>query len=952
VSFTFILSYVFGNPLLYGTPLIPIAAISALCAFFMGAGLITSSGPGALPLRYMTGSSTQARMLRIFIPLVVGVVLIENIAFFFISSFSPLNDAVQLSASLVIFIIGTVYVVSLASTRLGRALDQAEQELVQKNEELGALNEELTASGEELRQANEELLKNEAVLRESQKENAFLADLLNRSDQPFGVRSVDGKIVMVNRAFEELTGYTARELGGIDPTTELTPPEWRGIERAKLGELERTGTPVRYQKEYRRKDGSLVAVELFVHLVSDSNGKPVQYYSFATDITERKRIEQELRDTHLRLSHHLENSPLAIIEFDAQFRITRWSDEAVRIFGWAAYEVMGKAISEFTWVHEGDVERVAAISADMLSGRAPRNMHANRNYRKDGTVVHCEWYNSAIRDDSGNLISVLSLILDVTERDRAAAERDQKNEELGEMNEELTAAHEELQQHVDELTRAEAELQAASAQRQLALDAAKLGWWHYDPVSRIARYDEQYRTIFGVMGEEKPNDEILATRIHPEDLPALWAKVEAALDPTEPKPYSAEYRINLPDGRVRWIEAHGTVTFEGSGESRRAKSFVGTVEDITGRREADMRLREIRHRLETLILSMRVGILLVLGDKIGLVNQTFCDYFGLREAPGELTGLSSSEMIEKIRDVYLDPDKEVRRINEIVLQGDPVIGEEIAIRGRRMFLRDYIPILFEGKISGRLWYHIDITERKRVEEVLQQNLEELSRREHELSEALAEKEVLLSEIHHRVKNNLSAFISLLSLEGSYDDSPAGITLKKDLQNRARSMALIHETLYRTRKYSTVEMDLYLKTLVGQITGTYALPGGLQVQVEADGIVLDLSRATTCGLIVNELVTNSFKYAFSAPFDCTDTGGRICIITVTLGEEWGKYVLRIRDNGIGLPAGFDARNARSLGLKLVNFLAKHQLRATVDVRSGPGTEFELRFPVNQQHRKDP
>ena len=166
------------------------------------------------------------------------------------------------------------------------------------------------------------------------------------------------------------------------------------------------------------------------------------------------------------------------------------------------------------------------------------------------------------------------------------------------------------------------------------------------------------------------------------------------------------------------------------------------------------------------------------------------------------------------------------------------------------------------------------------------------------------------------------------------------------------MALIHETLYRTRKYSVVEMDLYLKTLVGQITGTYALPGKLQVQVEADGIVLDLSRATTCGLIVNELVTNSFKYAFSAPFDCMGTRGRACTIAVTLWEEGGKYVLCIQDNGIGLPAGFDARNARSLGLKLVNFLAKHQLRATVDVRSGEGTEFELRFPVNQQHRKDP
>ncbi|MGB7789434.1 sensor histidine kinase [Methanoregula sp.] len=165
----------------------------------------------------------------------------------------------------------------------------------------------------------------------------------------------------------------------------------------------------------------------------------------------------------------------------------------------------------------------------------------------------------------------------------------------------------------------------------------------------------------------------------------------------------------------------------------------------------------------------------------------------------------------------------------------------------------------------------DITSRKRVEtelmqknedlnglneeltatqEELRQNIEELSKREQDLNQALAEKEVLLSEIHHRVKNNLTAFISLLSLDGSYVDTVEGRALRKDLQNRARSMALIHETLYRTGKFSNVDMNVYLTTLIGQIAGSYAKSQEIRIDIDILGVVLDLSRASTAGLIIN------------------------------------------------------------------------------------------------------
>ncbi len=243
----------------------------------------------------------------------------------------------------------------------------------------------------------------------------------------------------------------------------------------------------------------------------------------------------------------------------------------------------------------------------------------------------------------------------------------------------------------------------------------------------------------------------------------------------------------------------------------------------------------------------------------------------------------------------------------------------------------------------------DITERKVTEAELEERneelnsaIEELTRRGHGLNEALREKEVLLSEVHHRVKNNLTAFISLLSLESSYDDSPAGLALKKDLQNRARSMALIHETLYRTKKYSRVDMGEYLSTLVEQIVNSYETGKPIMTLVETYGITLDLSRATPCGLIVNEILTNSLKYAFPASFDCATHRGSPCMIEVSLEEDDGSFILAVRDNGVGLPGDLDISTTKTLGLKLVNFLAKHQMKASVEAHSHEGAEFRFRF----------
>jgi PAS domain S-box-containing protein len=154
----------------------------------------------------------------------------------------------------------------------------------------------------------------------------------------------------------------------------------------------------------------------------DDQGNPRGTVASLVDITGRKRAEEQLAELTRRLTFHVDNSPLAVIEWGADMRLVRWSGAAEQVFGWTADEVLGKRMEDLRWIYEEDQPQVADVSGDLQSGANPRRFSANRNYRKDGSVAHCEWYNSSFMDESGKLRSILSLVLDVTERHRAEQE--------------------------------------------------------------------------------------------------------------------------------------------------------------------------------------------------------------------------------------------------------------------------------------------------------------------------------------------------------------------------------------------------------------------------------------------------------------------------------------------------------------------------------------------------
>jgi two-component sensor histidine kinase len=226
-------------------------------------------------------------------------------------------------------------------------------------------------------------------------------------------------------------------------------------------------------------------------------------------------------------------------------------------------------------------------------------------------------------------------------------------------------------------------------------------------------------------------------------------------------------------------------------------------------------------------------------------------------------------------------------------------------------------------------YFRDISERKKAES--------------QLKSIIREKEVLLKEIHHRVKNNLQVISSLLSLQSAHADDQRTVELFRESQNRVKSMALVHERLYRSENMIEVDFGEYVRTVVVQLARSYGT-GHVNCFVDADDVRLTVDAAIPCGLIVNELVSNALKHAFPG-----QDAGQIHVSLRALPNA--RMELSVKDTGIGFPEG-DFRGYTTMGMMLVTSLTD-QLGGTVDLERDNGSQFIVRFPapISDKQRAD-
>lgn len=276
----------------------------------------------------------------------------------------------------------------------------------------------------------EKLARREQDLQKSQSENAFLSGLLERSGQPFGAGTPDGRLDRVNSAFATLLGYCAEELNGMNWFSGLTPPEWISRERAALEELHRTGRPVRYEKEYLHKDGSRVQVELLTDEIRDDQGNPVYYYAFITDISLRLRMEQALRDSEELFRTLCDAAPIGICREDRSghniYSNPRWEE----ISGLSAEESLDEGWCRV--LHPEDRDEVIRLRTDTIA-RGEIVSHEYRLVTPEGETVWVRALSNPIRNFDGEVTGYVGTVEDITEVRKARQEmlRTDKLESLG-----------------------------------------------------------------------------------------------------------------------------------------------------------------------------------------------------------------------------------------------------------------------------------------------------------------------------------------------------------------------------------------------------------------------------------------------------------------------------------------------------------------------------------------
>jgi two-component sensor histidine kinase len=207
--------------------------------------------------------------------------------------------------------------------------------------------------------------------------------------------------------------------------------------------------------------------------------------------------------------------------------------------------------------------------------------------------------------------------------------------------------------------------------------------------------------------------------------------------------------------------------------------------------------------------------------------------------------------------------------------------------------------------------------------------------EAQIQASLQEKEVLLKEIHHRVKNNMQVISSLLELQSQYIDDPQTITLFRESQHRIRSMALIHEQLYHSLLLERIDFAKYIKDLATNLFQVFGNQGNaIALKLNVAAISLNIETAIPCGLIINELVSNSLKYAFPKRKQ-----GEIRIIFEQINSQ--QFHLSVSDNGVGLPPNFNLETTETLGVRLVRMLTR-QLKGVLEVDREQGTTWKITF----------
>lgn len=362
-----------------------------------------------------------------------------------------------------------------------------------------------------------------------------------------------------------------------------------------------------------------------------------------------------------------------------------------------------------------------------------------------------------------------------------------------------------------------------------------------------------------------------------------------------------------------------------------AMNIANLTWDIILRKQAEDALHESENKFRTLATLAPVGIYLTSPEgQCQYANNRWC----------EMAGMTQEEALGKGWIAGLHPDDRGMVFDawQRMVQSEAHWGLEyrfLTPKGTTTWVYGLASPQRDdtGRIIRYIGINTDITDKKATE--------------HSLKASLAEKEVLLREVHHRVKNNMAAIIGLFDLQRQIMHDQGARDVMAELSSRVRAMSLVHEKLYRSDSLAHIDFQDYLKSLISHLRTSFGSPF-IRCEISSLGVEMPLDLAVPCGMIISELVTNALKYAF--PLADSKTADRVDCILVCMCHDQETYTLSVADNGIGLPPGFDLQSARTLGLTLVRMLGEHQLGGRYEIDQRDGIRFTLTFTTRNGRKE--
>jgi PAS domain S-box-containing protein len=460
--------------------------------------------------------------------------------------------------------------------------------------------------------------------------------------------------------------------------------------------------------------------------------------------------------------------------------------------------------------------------------------------------------------------------------------------------------------------------------------------------------------------------------VHPADRQTVITHYQKRMR-GEDAPTNYNFRLICRDGSVKWAGLHvSLIGWQGKPAS------LNFITDITERKKreellrARLRLSEAAqtHDLKSLLQKIIDEAELLTDSCIGLLH-----FFNDDEQTVSLQAWSTAtaSMCTGNTKKTHYPLKRAGVWADCIRQGRAIIQNDyFALPNRKGMPASHIPLVRElsvpvirnKKIVAIMAVGNKATDYQPEDIDLVTTLANLAwdivlrkRAEDALHDSLAEKEVLLREVHHRVKNNMAAIIGLFEIQRQAIADTDAKNILGELSGRVRAMSLVHEKLYRSTSLARVDFQDYCTSLISHLRTSFGSPF-IRCEIAALGVTLPLDLAVPCGIIINELVTNALKYAFPKNVQDTEKTHRgdsdrvfwRIFVSLTLQDE--TFTLKVADNGIGLPAGYDWSSAKTMGLTLVRMLGRHQLGGRFELDSSEGTAFTLTFSFpnrNKNHR---